>query len=456
MEPIYISELAYATQGVIKNCQEDYLIKGISTDSRAIKSKDLYVPIIGENFDGHIFIDSAISNGASAVLSDRDLQNERIIYIKVKDTEKALGDIAKFYRARYNIPAIGITGSSGKTTTKEMVASVLNQSFKVLKNEGNYNNTIGLPHTIFNLNKEHELCVLEMGMNSFGEISKLADIVKPDIAIITNIGTAHIEFLKTRENILKAKMEITEFFKKENILIINGDDEMLKTIKHKGFNIIKFGLGKGNNIYAFNIKQVDNDGMEFCVNFGNTIEAFFIPLIGIHNVYNGLCAVALGYHLGIDSNRIREGLLHFKPPAMRMESYVTGDGITIINDSYNANPQSVEASIKTLAAMKSTARKVAILGDMMELGEHSEVMHYEAGEFIAKEKIDVLIAIGERAKGIQLGAVENGIPLSYHYTNKNDALKNIKEILIPYDIVLIKGSRAGKLEDISDFLRERR
>lgn len=455
MEPLKISELVFATSGETFNITENIIINGISTDSRKIKPGELFIPIIGESFDGHDFIGKAIESGSVVVLSHRYLKDEKIPYIKVKNTTDALLKIAKYYRSKFDIPAVAITGSSGKTTAKDMIAAVLGQSLNVLKNEGNYNNAIGLPNTIFNLNKNHEICVLEMGMNSFGEIRQLAEIVKPDIAIITNIGTAHIEFLKSREGILKAKLEIIEFFNKNNTLIINGDDELLKPIKNDKFNVKRFGLDKKNDIYAYAVKQIENKGTEFSVQIHDVSETFFIPIMGTHNVYNGLSAIAAGVHLGISVEKIKAGLRGFKPPDMRMESFRLSNGMTIINDAYNANPESMKAAIETLHNMLCKSRKLLILGDMMELGEHTETGHYEVGKYAALSGINALITIGERSIRIEKGALENGLEEVYHFQNNEEAKNKIMDILKPLDTVLIKGSRSIKLEEIVYFLRER-
>lgn len=456
MEPLKIRELAFATNGECFNKAENITINGISTDSRKVKPGELFIPIVGESFDGHCFIGNAIKAGSAVVLSDRYLRGETIPYVKVKNTTKALLDIAGYYRSKFAIPAIAITGSSGKTTAKDMTAAVLGQTLCVLKNEGNFNNAIGLPNTIFGLNKDHEICVLEMGMNSFGEIRQLAEVVKPDIAIITNIGTAHIEFLKSKEGILKAKLEIIEFFRENNVLIINGDDDLLKSIKpDKRFSIIRFGLDRKNDIFAYDIKHIENRGTEFKVKAGSISEAFYIPIAGTHNVYNGLSAIAAGLYLGISLEKIKEGLREFKPPLMRMESIVLQNGMTLINDAYNANPESMRAAIETLHNMLCKGRKLLILGDMMELGEHTEKGHYEVGKYAAINRVDVLVTIGERSKRIKDGAIENGLEEVYHFENNREAKDKLMDILRPFDTVLIKGSRAIKLEEIVYYLRER-
>ncbi len=457
MEPVSISEIAFAVKGEMFNCTEDFFIKGVSTDSRKIKSGDLFIPISGVNFDGHDFICNAVVAGAALVLSEKDLDKDNIPYIKVKSTKDALIDLAAYYRSKFNIPAVAITGSSGKTTTKEMVAAVLSESLNVLKNEGNYNNTIGLPLTILNLNKNHEICVLEMGMNSLGEIEKLASIVKPDIAIITNIGTAHIEYLGSRENILKAKAEIFKFFTSQNTLILNGDDDILSKIKDKNFNIINIGLKSENQINAFDIMQIEDKGMEFSIHIGDDIETFYVPLVGTHNVYNGLCAIAVGLCMGMKIDKIKHGLSGFISPSMRMETYTLKNGIKVINDAYNANPQSLMAAIEVLSNLHCKGRRVLVLGDMLELGAHSEDEHYKIGRLAANIGIDILITVGEKSEAIARGALENGMLKCnvFHFEDNNHVINEIWNILLLNDTVLIKGSRVMKMEEIVYFLQER-
>lgn len=377
MEVMNVGEIVFAAKGEAVNCNECLFVKGVSTDSRKIKMGDLFIPIAGPSFDGHDFIDNAMVAGAALVFSEKDLHKEKIPYIKVKSTKDALIDLASYYRSRFNIPAVAITGSSGKTTTKEMIAAVLSQSFNVLKNEGNYNNTIGLPLTIFKLNKNHEICVLEMGMNNFGEIKSLSSIVKPSIAVITNIGTAHIEYLGCRENILKAKMEVFSFFTSKDIAILNGDDDMLTNIKDSSFNIIKTGLNNENHIYASDLLQIEDKGMEFSVHIGENIQRFYVPIVGVHNVYNALCAIAVGLSMGVSIDKIKQGLSNFVNASMRMETITLYNGIKIINDAYNANPESMAAAIKVLRSIKCKSRKVLVLGDMLELGAHCEDEHYK-------------------------------------------------------------------------------
>lgn len=457
MEPMNILEIANALDGKLVNYKDNIVIKGISTDSRKIKKGDLFIPIKGLNFDGHDFIGKAIDLGASASLSQYDLNTSDFTYIIVEDTQIALMRLAQYYRSKFSIPAVAVTGSSGKTTTKEMIASVLGESFDVLKNQGNLNNTIGLPITVFGLERHHDICVFEMGMNHSGEIESLAAIVKPDIAVITNVGTAHIEFLGSRENILKAKKEIFKFFTHDNKAILNGDDDMLSTISSSRFQIIRYGINEKNDLYVQNIKQRGDEGMEFSLLLNDNKENFFVPLIGIHNVYNALCAIAVGLAMNMEVERIKRGLAKFVPGKMRMEIFDTEDGIRVINDSYNANPDSTSAAIEVLKDMPCKGRRILILGDMLELGDYSEAGHRKVGEKAAESKIDIIISIGEKAKDISKGALDKGMREEqiYHFMDNKTAISKLPSILLPGDTVLIKGSRIMKLEELADSLRER-
>lgn len=456
MEPMNIVEIADAINGKLQNYKENLLIKGINTDSRKIKKGELFIPIKGLNFDGHDFIDKAMDLGASAALSQKRLSSADFTYILVEDTQAALIKLAAYYRSKFYIPAVAITGSSGKTTTKEMLASVLSESFEVLKNEGNLNNNIGLPMTVFRIEKCHNICVFEMGMNRPGEIESLASVVKPDIAVITNVGTAHIEFLGSRENILKAKTEIFRFFTDDNAAIINGDDDMLATISNLPCKIIRYGINEKNDLSAFNMKQRGDQGMDFSLNINGNQESFFVPLIGIHNVYNALCAIAVGLAMNMNIEKIKNGLAKFVSGKMRMEIIFTKDEIKVINDSYNANPDSTCAAIEVLKNMNCSGRRVLILADMMELGEYSSRGHKRVGEKAAQSKADILITIGEKAKDISQGALDNGMKEEqiYSFSDNKTAISKLESILMPKDTVLIKGSRIMKLEEIADSLRE--
>ena len=390
-------------------------IGSISTDTRIITAGSLFIPLIGENFDGHTFIKEAVKNGAQAVLVQEDHNIEDIgaadgvWLIEVEDTLKALQEMSIYYRKLFPIPFIGVTGSVGKTSTKDLISGVLSGKFNVHKNLGNFNNEIGLPLTLFNLEENHQISVLEMGMSSFDEIRDLVDIVHPEIGVITNIGVSHIEHLGSREGILKAKMEITSNFKEGNYLLVNGDDEYLKRIdkSDKDYTVIFYGLSSTNDFYPVSVEDLGEDGSAFTVEINGEAVPFKIRQLGIHNVYNALAAVWIGlkYHMTVEE--IQRGLDGFEPSKMRLE-IITKGRMKIINDAYNASPDSRKAALDVLENMKSN-RKIAVLGNMFEMGSFSEEGHRSVGEYFAKKKIDILITVGEISSCICLDSKKYGI-----------------------------------------------
>lgn len=457
MVGLSIDEVVSACGGTPYYCQECTYIQGICTDSRKIKEKDLFVALKGESFDGHDFIDKAYDAGAALVLSEKTLSNGQHPYILVKDTLKALQEIARYYKKKFKIPFVAVTGSSGKTTTKDMIAAVLSEKYHVLKTEGNFNNAIGLPLTLLNLDLSHQIGIVEMGMNSLGEIALLADIVRPEVGVITNVGTAHIEGLHTRENILKAKMELFTYFNEENAAVINGDNDMLKRIGDQSYKIVRFGLEDDNSVKAFDIDELGEQGIAFSTVMDGTAEHFMVPIPGIHNVYNALSAICVGHLFGMKASEIRDGLQHFKPSKMRMDMIRLRSGTLIINDVYNANPDSMIAAINVLSGIKNGGRSVCILGNMLELGDIVEKAHFNVGSHAADSGADILITIGDTATYMARGAAAAGMDENkiFSFPSNQEAMERLLDILIPGDIVLVKGSRGMKMEAVVDFLRER-
>ncbi len=462
MEALSIKEIIKATDGVLLSGSEDMLIYDISTDSRRIGERSLFIPLKGENFDGHSFVQTAFNSGAMACITHSDLtarfgsSHEGKSIIKVANTSSALRDIAKYYREKFQIPFIGITGSVGKTTTKDMVACVLEQKYKVLKTKGNFNNEIGVPLTVFELEHTHEIGVLEMGMSGFGEISRLARIVQPETGIITNIGLAHVENLGSKENILKAKLEMFENFKENGLAVLNGDDPLLYSLKGRvEFNVKYFGINNDKcDMIAQNITKIPGEGVNFDVVINGDRTNIKLPIAGEHNVYNALAAIVVGLTYSVDMNDIIEGLNQFKTGKMRMEIFESG-GVKVIDDCYNASPASMEAAIKILKDTESKNRRIAILGDMLEMGEWAPKAHKDIGVFAAGEGIDFIITVGKNAKNIAIGALQAGIMEEKVLTfeTNQEVISFIKSFIKPLDIVLVKGSRGMKMEEISLFLR---
>ncbi len=451
MQPILIKDLINAVSGKIEKQNIDNLyIENVSIDSRNIKKGDLFIPIIGANFDGHDFINIAFEKGAKACLTQKNIKSNGLL-IKVSDTKKALKDLAKYYRSLFNIPAIAITGSTGKTTTKDIVYSVLSQKFNVLKTEGNFNNEIGLPLTIFKLTKEHEIIVLEMGMNSFGEIKRLSEIAQPKIAVITNIGVSHIGKFKNKEDILKAKTEIFEYLEKDGLKILNADDDFLYKLP-KDTNIVFYSIQNKADVFAKNIKETTFDTTANITCFDKNFD-IKLNILGKHMILNALAAIAIGNYFNIPIKDIQNALQNICLSKMRMEIINTENNI-IINDSYNASPSSIKAALDVLANFSQN--KVAIIGDMLELGEFSFKYHFEIGKYAALKNLNTIIFIGNDAKYMLKGAKENinGFNTNlYYFENKEKCFEVIKDIIKKDDVILIKASRGMQLEKTIDKLK---
>lgn len=426
---------------------ENARVCNISNDSRDIKEDTIYAAIVGERLDGHDFARAALENGAIAAIVEKRVTEKDIL---VKDTRRALKDIAMGYRSRFDIPFLAVTGSSGKTTTKDMLYFAVSESRKTLRNLGNLNSEIGLPMTVFNLDESHECAVLEMGMYVQGEIDYLAEIVKPHFAIITNVGVAHIQSAGSRENILKAKMEIANYMTQSDVLLINGDNDMLQTVDTRALkpSVYKYGLEEHNDIRLISYETTES-GMKIRADILGKITEYEIPTLGIHNIYNSLSVMGLCSLMGLDMKKSAEGIRKYQPSKYRME-IKSVSGKTLIEDFYNANPDSLRASIETFRQMQGE-RKVAVLADMLELGEISEKEHMNAG-IQASEIFDVIICIGSDAKYIGKGAIENGFDKGrvYYFANNEEAVSEINSILRPGDAVLMKGSRGMKLEEVAE------
>lgn len=462
MEQMSCDEILKATGGILLSGKilsggKNTVISGISTDSRRVKNGDLFVPIKGERFDGHDFIAGAFENGAAATLSSNkniDIENHAVII--VEDTVKAFGKIAAYYRNKFSIPFIAITGSVGKTATKDMIACVLGQKYNVMKTAGNFNNEIGLPLTIMSLDKQHEAAVVEMGMSGPGEIAILSDIVRPDISVITNIGISHIEKLGSKENILKAKLEILEGMDEaRGLLILNSDDEMLRRNKPvSDIRTVFYGLDNKAELHAENI-SIKGNKTEFDIKLGRETYRASIPVPGKFMVYNSLAAIAAALELKMDPISIIKGLSLYQTGSMRMNIEELS-GYTIINDAYNASPDSVKAALQVLMTMEGK-RKIAVLGDMLELGKWAEEEHAAIGRFAYNSGVDILIGVGEKALSIADGAIKAGMHYAAVYAEKlnADTVEFLKGFIKNGDVILIKGSRGMKMEEISeDLLKE--
>ncbi|MDK2805118.1 UDP-N-acetylmuramoyl-tripeptide--D-alanyl-D-alanine ligase [Thermoanaerobacterium thermosaccharolyticum] len=449
-----LKEIIDATGGKLLSGGINSTISGISTDSRTIKEGELFIPLKGENFDGEMFIEDALKIGSASLTETINyVSNNNKPIIFVDNTKEAFHKIAKYYREKFQIPFIAVTGSSGKTTTKDMIYDVLSMKYNVLKTKGNFNNEIGLPLTIFRLNKDHDMAVVEMGMSGFGEIRRLKNIAEPNIAVYTNIGVAHIEKLGSRENILKAKSELVEDFKEGYTVILNADDDMLaKLTEKKGPQYITYGIDNGD-VKAFDIVLKEESVKYKVIIDGYTMD-IELNVPGKHNVYNSLAAICIGIKFGVNKEDMRKALANFQPSAMRL-NIIDVSGLKIINDAYNANPASMKAALSVLKGYKDR-RKIAVLGNMLELGDYSDLAHEEVGKHVKDEDIDVLITVGDFASKIAEGAIKNGMDAKNVMMCKNnvEAIELIKEIKNDNDVFLIKGSRGMKMEEIVKFLQE--
>jgi len=431
-------------------------ITGVSTDSRSIQPGELFVALLGDSFDGHIFVRQALEKGAGAVMTHKQM-SPNVPTVFVDDTLQALGALARGYRSISNAQVVGITGSVGKTTTKEMVADILATTYRTHRTKGNKNNNIGLPLSVLGMQKDCEMAVLEMGMNHFREIAYLASIARPDIALINNIGTMHIEHLGSRTGILTAKMEILEGLSPNGKVIFNGDEPLLWEQREKlGRKLIYFGINNPEcDIRGSRIVQADG-GMYFTVNgLGQEFEVF-VPAEGQHIVYDALAAVSVGLVQQIRPERIQFALSRFRNTGSRQSIYEKG-GFTIIEDCYNAGPESMQAALGVLAEHNKTGRRIAVLGDMLELGACSIAEHYRLGR-IAAGKADMIFAYGPHSEHVIVGALTGGInaKLTGRFTSHEELVATLQRMAKPGDTLLFKGSRGMKMEKALElFLQEK-
>ena len=458
MVALTVKQLLEAVGGtLLGSCDDLYTcVTGVSTDSRDIKEGSLFIPLEGERFDGHSFINGALEAGAAGCITARERESylPGKFYIKVRSTHRALRDLARYYKSLFPIPFVAVTGSVGKTTTKDMIAAVLSARYKVLKTEGNFNNDIGLPLTIMRLERSHEVAVLEMGMDHAGEIDYLSELVEPDVAVITNIGDAHIENLGSREGIFAAKCEIFGHLKEDGLAVLSGDDEMLSTLRGKlSHKAVFVGSGEGMDYTAY---DMDTDGathMECKVKTPVTQFHADIPALGGHMIYPTLMAAAVAEHFGLGADEIMRGIRAFLPTKMRMNVIRCGSDIVILNDAYNANPQSMRAAAAVLKDARGR-RRVAVVGDMKELGPNSTLFHTAVGGYFAEAGIERLIAVGDHARYMAEGAKEKGMENAAYFPSIEEAHEALLRELRPGTTILVKASRSMAFERIVRFLLE--
>jgi UDP-N-acetylmuramoyl-tripeptide--D-alanyl-D-alanine ligase len=454
MQRMTIRDILNATGGTLLSGSEDTEINQIITDTRKLTDGSLFIPLVGEKFDGHEFIKAAFDMGAAAVLThnDTELLIDKTI-IKVEDTLKALRDITAYYKKKYPLPTVAVTGSVGKTTTKDMLYAALSEKYNTLKTPNNFNNEIGVPITVFMLEKEHECAVIEMGMNHFGEIERLAEMGQPNVAVITNIGMSHIENLGSQEGIFKAKMEITKRFTKDNTLIVNGDDKFLSTTKGMGeYKVVYYGIDNPeNDVYAKDIVNNGLKGIEFTAVVDGKEYHVEVTQPGKHNVYNALAAICVGREFGVEIEDSIRGIKNCEYTSQRLEVDEFG-GMQIINDCYNASPDSIRAALSVLKCA-TVPRKIAILGDVLEMGEFARDAHYALGKAVVESNVDMLITAGENAEYIARGAKDCGMENVVSFPKTLDVCNYVKDVLHEGDAVLIKASHGMHFEDIYNTIK---
>jgi UDP-N-acetylmuramoyl-tripeptide--D-alanyl-D-alanine ligase len=440
-------------KGEATGMYSELTIHGVSKDTRTIIPGNLYIPLIGDRFDGHDYVTEALEKGAAAALWQKDHANPPSGYplIMVDDALAALQQLAKAYLEQLRVKVVGITGSNGKTTTKDLVASVLATSYVVHKTAGNLNGDIGLPLTILELSEDTEAVVLEMGMRGLGEIELLSKLAQPQVAVITNIGEAHLERLGTRARIAQAKLEILSGLADDGLFICNGDEPLIdenysQAEKPEQIRICRFGLETTNDLFPEGI-MLDSQGTHFTINGAS--GSYYIPLLGKHNVVNALAAIAVGREFGISEQNMIRGLRSTQATGMRIEPVKGVTGLTILNDAYNASPTSVRASLELFKAMKGYARKIVVLGDMLELGPDEEQLHRDIGALLDPEDVDYVFTYGRLAEHIA-DETKRRYPANRvkAFADKASLTEEIASFVIPQDIVLVKGSRGMRLEDV--------
>ena len=427
-------------------------VAGIAIDSRKIQNDWLFAATVGERVDGHSFIESCYEKGVLCCLGEKAPICEDHSYIQVASTFQALKDIAEYYRSTLEIPVVGITGSVGKTSTKEMISSVLGVKFNTLKTAGNFNNEVGLPLTVFNIRETHEAAVLEMGISDFGEMHRLSKIARPNICVITNIGLCHLEFLGDRNGVLRAKSEIFDFAAEGAKAIVNGDDDKLHTLKSReDLDVTLFGMDSSNDIYAKQVENLGLDGLQCVISTPAGEFSAHIHIPGMHMVYNALAGTSVGLALGLTLEEIKAGIESAQTISGR-NNIIHTEKYTIMDDCYNANPVSMKASLDVLST--ALGRKVAILGDMGELGADELALHYTVGEHAAQKQIDLLLCVGTLSEEIVKGAKAVNPEINAEvFTTKEELLEKLSELLADGDSILIKASHFMQFEKIVNALQ---
>jgi UDP-N-acetylmuramoyl-tripeptide--D-alanyl-D-alanine ligase len=450
-------DILKATGGIMIQGNPAGLFSGVSTDSRQITKGNLFIPLKGDRYDGHDFLATAAEGGAAGLLIRKDSvekhlpQDESMSIIVVEDTLRALGDVAHYWRKNFTAPVVAITGSSGKTTTKEMIADIAGLSKSVIKAQGNFNNLVGVPLTLLNLRDRHDVMILELGTNRRGEIERLTRIAEPDIGLITNIGPAHLEGLKSLDAVREEKCDLFRNMAVSKVAIINMDDEAIRTSAHVWHGKrITFGLGRNADVSAENIRKKGRHGVSFDLRIAEIRQEIHLSATGEHNIYNALAAAATSWALEIAHPVICQGLTAFKPVSGRMEIRQLKNGVFIINDTYNANPASVREALRTLKDLRGDHASTVILGDMLELGDHACEMHEGIGGLMADTGVGTIFLRGRLSQATAAGAVKRNMSGNriFFFETPEEVIPHLKSTLKTGDWVLVKGSRMMKMEEV--------
>jgi len=453
-----VDEVVAATAGALIHGTSGAMFEGIVTDSRAVTGGNLFIAIVGDRFDGHEFIASALDRGAAGFVVQRKEKElvsripETVPVIFVDDTVRALGDIAHCWRMRFDVPVVAVTGSSGKTTTKEMIASIVSQVKRVHKNRGNFNNLIGLPLTLLEMEAGHEVAIVEMGTNRPGEIARLTDIAKPSVGVITNVGPAHLEGLKSIDGVREEKGDLFARMEKHGIAIINSDDDEIRVLAERWHGErITFGIKDEALIHAHNIEKKDGQGIRFTLCVGSFEGDVTMKTLGNHNIYNALAAAASSLALGIEESVICEGIARFEQIPGRMKLYRLRGGACLVDDTYNANPASVREALRTLRDLEGVHRITVILGDMLELGDTSEELHEDIGRFLSDSGVGTVFIRGKFSRAVAAGAQQGGLRNDriFCIESPEEIAAKLASCIGEGEWILIKGSRGMKMEEIT-------
>lgn len=447
MATFSLAEIMGATGANLIGGPQEGRIESICTDSRQVQPKSLFIPLHGEKFDGHDFISGAVQKGTVAVLTEKEITCEpQVSVLLVKNTLVALQMLARYHRRRCECRVVAVTGSNGKTTTKDLIATVLSQKFNVCKTNKNYNNEIGLPLTLLQIEKEHEVCVVEMGMRGLGQIAELARIAEPDVGVVTNVGVSHIELLGTKENIAKAKSELVASLSDKGTAVLNSDDALVAAMaKQAKGRVIEYGMGNQAMVQALDVVYEKGKTRFTCRSFDEVFPVT-MSLLGEHNVYNALAAIAVARLEGVPTNKIQRGLAQAEMGSMRQE-VVDVDGIRFVNDTYNANPVSVQAALHTLQQF-GNGRKVLVLGDMLELGEKAKEFHRDLATVVHDVGVELVVTVGDLAAELARSVKREGFADTVACASIATAVESLKNLLREGDVVLVKGSRSMGMERI--------